>query len=279
MTACEILILFSCFPPHHTPHFSHLLRSRAQSLEYELSSFRSSLQQADSEKRALEATWQQRLLEEGSRWQQRLSDADSAAQSVSLSTAQQLHSLQAEVEQLRLAASLPPTPPPPTAPAAPAPVDFESEEVQAYVTQQVNLAVAAADQALQHEIDRLRSELDASNAAQERLQATVSELQSGRGSADSALQIAQTRIEELETENSTLQQKITTAGDGSSGSGSSDDGTVSPDLMKAIMQDVYTKSLEVFVPEGEEVPSFNGNDVVKRVRAVLKAVTNARTKS
>jgi len=54
------------------------------------------------------------------------------------------------------------------------------------------------------------------------------------------------------------------------------------DEIKDIMQDVYTKACEIFVPDDETASTsttYTPKDVIKRLRVVLKAVTSQRTPS
>jgi septal ring factor EnvC (AmiA/AmiB activator) len=53
----------------------------------------------------------------------------------------------------------------------------------------------------------------------------------------------------------------------------------SAEELKSIMQDVYVKACEIFVPSDDnDTPSYSSQDIVKRLRSVLKSVTNERSK-
>ena len=61
-------------------------------------------------------------------------------------------------------------------------------------------------------------------------------------------------------------------------SSTSSSGKADAEELKSIMQDVYLKACEVFDPEAEDSgePQYSTQDIVKRLRAVLKRVTTDR---
>ena len=74
----------------------------------------------------------------------------------------------------------------------------------------------------------------------------------------------------LKQENERLQKELEATKESSSPAASAEE-------LKSIMQDVYMKACEIFVPSDEgDSPSYTSQDVIKRLKSVLKHVTNER---
>jgi len=130
------------------------------------------------------------------------------------------------------------------------------------------------------------SEEEAQQAAQRARDEAISETnQRWQAEAEAAQADAAKREAALSEQVATLTARLQEAearAAASSSSSSSSSGSVSADDIKDIMQDVYVKACEIFVPEDEDAAaaaSYSPKDVVKRLRAVLKAVTSQRTPS
>ena len=120
----------------------------------------------------------------------------------------------------------------------PAPLDLNSDEIQNYVN------------------SRIREEIDIA----------VSSIQSKISDSENV-------IAALKEENEKLQKELEISKESSSEPTSSS----SAEELKSIMQDVYIKACEIFEPSDEaDSPTYSSQDIVKRLRAVLKAVTNER---
>lgn len=90
----------------------------------------------------------------------------------------------------------------------------------------------------------------------------------------SKLAEAENAIASLKQENEILQKELE---DSKASSSSNTSSAVSAEELKSIMQDVYMKACEIFVASDEnDSPSYTSQDIVKRLRSVLKAVTNER---
>lgn len=75
-----------------------------------------------------------------------------------------------------------------------------------------------------------------------------------------------------------LQQQLTAALAASTSSTTTSTGKADAEELKAIMQEVYLKACEVFDPEAPDSAEaqYSTNDIVKRLRGVLKRVTTER---
>lgn len=118
----------------------------------------------------------------------------------------------------------------------PAPLDLDSEEIQNYVN------------------SRIREEVE---IAASKIQSKLSD--------------AENSIASLNEENEKLQKELI-----SKESPSAITSSTTAEELKSIMQDVYMKACEIFEPDETGSQTFSSQDIVKRLRAVLKAVTNER---
>jgi len=102
-----------------------------------------------------------------------------------------------------------------------------------------------------------------------RIEEEVSKIQS-------TLSEVETNLASVNDDNVKLQKELETLKESQpSSSGSS----TSAEDLKSIMQDVYVKACEIFVPSDDnDTPSYSSQDIVKRLRSVLKSVTNERSK-
>lgn len=148
-------------------------------------------------------------------------------------------------------------------------------------------------------IAELQAALDAASASAgagaepelvQQLQAEVSELKSKLVAAegtsaslnlalDAVAATAQATNDRTAATIADLQQQLTSALASSAAGGGSGDGKADAEELKAIMQDVYLKACEVFDPEAEDSgdAQYSTNDIVKRLRGVLKRVTTDRS--
>jgi len=84
---------------------------------------------------------------------------------------------------------------------------------------------------------------------------------------------AENIIVSLKQENERLQKEL----EGTKESSSNASPAASAEELKSIMQDVYMKACEIFVPSDEDdSPTYTSQDVIKRLKSVLKHVTNER---
>jgi len=84
---------------------------------------------------------------------------------------------------------------------------------------------------------------------------------------------AENIIESLKEENERLQKELEATKESSSNATPA----ASAEELKSIMQDVYMKACEIFVPSDDgDSPSYTSQDVIKRLKSVLKHVTNER---
>jgi predicted S18 family serine protease len=84
---------------------------------------------------------------------------------------------------------------------------------------------------------------------------------------------AENIIASLKQENERLQKELEATKESSSNASPA----ASAEELKSIMQDVYMKSCEIFVPSDEDDSStYTSQDVIKRLKSVLKHVTNER---
>ena len=215
----------------------------------------------------------------GSRWQRRLEDAELAAQAAARTAASERAALFAELDSLRATASLPSV--------GGGVVDFELPEVQSYVAAKVSDAVAAASDSLRAEISSMQDQMRLLELSKQRMEATLNEekatvaqLQASASEKDERLSSSEGVLEslrqELEAANARAAQAEAQAQASSAAGASAGGAAVSTEAMKAIMQDIYMKAFDVFVPDGDDSVAFSGKDVTKRLKSVLKAVTSER---
>ena len=102
-----------------------------------------------------------------------------------------------------------------------------------------------------------------------------------------AVQDAEQKLSQQAGELETLRAKLQTAeaaaaaaaaGGGGAGSGEGGEGGLSAAALRDVMQDIYGKACDVFDPDANDgaEAKYSAQDVVKKLRAVLKKVTAAR---
>lgn len=132
---------------------------------------------------------------------------------------------------------------------------------------QAQLQQGSGEQAA--ELESLRAKLSAAEATVQSLSQAVDSM------AERAVQAAEDSAVQI----SALQDQLVAASN-SSGNGNGS-GKAGADELKDIMQDVYVRACEVFDAEAPDSTDsqYSAQDVVKRLRGVLKKVTTERTAS
>lgn len=226
-------------------------KARIRELEAEIDSTKESLSLA-----------QRNVLEERNKASQAMIEKESH-DSLMANLRQQLEDLQNAPPPAPITISVP-------VPSAP---DMSSPEVQILFEQRIAEAVRP-----------LESKLDKAEKSQGDLQNQVSELVDALASAAKEAKEAQAKTKNVEAalkaKEIELQESLISKDGHNNSNGNSSGGGMTEEDLKSVMQDVYLKACEIFVPEDEaESVSYSSGDVVKRLRAVLKAVTTQKTQT
>jgi len=163
-------------------------------------------------------------------------------------------------------------------PAAPVVVDASNPLVVSLVQEQVAPYKRQAEE-LQIELSSSNGRFDVITSALQVANDALSVAEQDARDANSRAEAAEAKATQLEEELKAAAATKPSVTDGESESGSK---AASPEDIKALMQDVYEKACEIFVPdeEGEaNATTYTANDVIKRLRAVLKSVTQSRSSS
>ena len=128
-----------------------------------------------------------------------------------------------------------------------APIDINNDEVQSYVNSRI-----------QEEVSKIQN--------------TILDLEINLSSVNDD-------NSKLKDDNGRLQKELETLKESQASTALPTSSTASAEELKSIMQDVYVKACEVFVPSDDnDTLSYSSQDIVKRLRSVLKSVTNERSK-
>jgi len=171
-------------------------------------------------------------------------------------------------------------------PAAPVVVDASNPLVVSLVQEQVAPYKRQAEE-LQIELSSSNGRFDVITSALQVANDALSVAEQDARDANSRAEAAEAKATQLEEElkAAAATKPSVTGGESESGSKAASPEDIKAhmqDDIKALMQDVYEKACEIFVPdeEGEaNATTYTANDVIKRLRAVLKSVTQSRSSS
>lgn len=145
-------------------------------------------------------------------------------------------------------------------------IDVTNPAVQALIEEKMEEQTAVYDEKLsdlQDKLASLESALRNEKALRSNAEASAKERMQELSSTLAKNEALKQAIEEKQNEILDLQQNA-------SGSG------LSEEAVKTFMQDIYTKAMDMFSNEDADSPIYSSTDVIKRIRNVLKTVTNER---